>query len=460
MEKSLLFDFCQIENLLAKFDIKVLPFNMSSNQTQSDNSIKTCLKTVTVPQKLLEGVPVVKVHANGNLKNAFLTISEDNFTAYVTTSKLNDNRRFRNGKILSPLIRRVSSSLLSDDESENVRSIGISSINRIQVGHNTLTFELARKSLRLSGSEGKLNPTKSFSIIFNGSQSLNLMMPEEEDELNRDELLEVFNNLINTYYDKKKCAGNDIILLRHVWCDVDEDKSDTINSKEMKNLIDFINIQKDKKKICDEYEKFAKMLKLSKSERQKGLTFDQCATFLHKTKRDTWQVKPVHHIWIDLFGEFMNNGKPRNRVSAESFLKKFLWKKQGESTATTKSVSSTFEQLNHLELAKVSNVRFEGDRAGSYINKDCFEAYLLSIENDIFDPQKEKFDVSTMTRPLTEYWINSSHNTYLTGDQFHSKSSVEMYMDTLCKGCRCLEIDCWDGDKDVDGTPIPIVYHG
>ena len=46
-----------------------------------------------------------------------------------------------------------------------------------------------------------------------------------------------------------------------------------------------------------------------------------------------------------------------------------------------------------------------------------------------------------MTQPLTEYYVYSSSNTYLSGTSLFSDSKLEMYEHSLKKGCRCLELD-------------------
>ncbi|XP_028966613.1 1-phosphatidylinositol 4,5-bisphosphate phosphodiesterase classes I and II [Galendromus occidentalis] len=85
-----------------------------------------------------------------------------------------------------------------------------------------------------------------------------------------------------------------------------------------------------------------------------------------------------------------------------------------------------------------------------------FLKYLLSEDNAIIAP--EKIDLSQdMDQPLNHYFINSSHNTYLTGHQLTGKSSVEMYRQCLLSGCRCIELDCWNG-RNSDEEPI--ITHG
>ena len=66
---------------------------------------------------------------------------------------------------------------------------------------------------------------------------------------------------------------------------------------------------------------------------------------------------------------------------------------------------------------------------------DGFCRYLMSDENAPM--LLDRLDIfQDMEQPLNHYYINSSHNTYLSGRQFRGKSSVEMYRQVLLAGCR------------------------
>ncbi|KAI1656452.1 PLC-like phosphodiesterase [Daldinia decipiens] len=109
---------------------------------------------------------------------------------------------------------------------------------------------------------------------------------------------------------------------------------------------------------------------------------------------------------------------------------------------------SIVEFLHHVQADKVTNP--SGDVAArDSLDFAGFLQYMTSSAANALAPAD--LDPQHLSWPLASYYISSSHNTYLTGNQLNSDSDVDAYRNVLLRGCRCVEIDVWDGDEsDVD----------
>ncbi|CAD0089731.1 unnamed protein product [Aureobasidium vineae] len=103
------------------------------------------------------------------------------------------------------------------------------------------------------------------------------------------------------------------------------------------------------------------------------------------------------------------------------------------------------------EFAQLDNI--EGNNAGVPGSANDGQAsnrlltYLGSEEANAMAPV-----ILDATHPLSDYFISSSHNTYLWGNQLYGKASTKAYQKVLERGCRCVEIDVWDGDDSDSDT--------
>ncbi|CCU75537.1 unnamed protein product [Blumeria hordei] len=144
------------------------------------------------------------------------------------------------------------------------------------------------------------------------------------------------------------------------------------------------------------------------SDPEKGITVDDFFKFLYHTQGEPVDADRTH--WEGVFAKFVRRSKTRDQA--------------------------------HQQTCQTSV---------SYMNESALSSFLISTLNVPMHTQPSSF---TLNRPLNEYFISSSHNTYLLGRQVAGQSSIEAYISVLSRGCRCVEIDCWNGSEG------PVVMHG
>lgn len=203
----------------------------------------------------------------------------------------------------------------------------------------------------------------------------------------------------------------------------DENQDNKMSFKEIKNMLKMINIDMD-----DDYAfRLFKTCDRSSNDRLEEHEIEEFCTLLMKRPE-------LEEIFKRYSGE--------DRVLSVEELLEFL-RDQGESSTleNARRIIQTYE-LN--EKAKQHDLMMQ----------DGFMMYLLSPESDIFN-QAHASIYQDMNQPLSHYFISSSHNTYLTDNQLGGASSTEAYIRALMNGCRCVELDCWEGPNGE-----PIIYHG
>ncbi|NXQ31421.1 PLCZ1 phosphodiesterase, partial [Alaudala cheleensis] len=142
----------------------------------------------------------------------------------------------------------------------------------------------------------------------------------------------------------------------------------------------------------------------------------------------------------ELFKAYSIDGNILPDVQLLKFLVKEQFQTEANETTATEIIMK-YEPIDEVRMKR--QMSFEG-----------FIRYMNSEECSIFKSQHRTV-YQDMNQPLCDYFISSSHNTYLIADQLMGPSHLWGYTSALLKGCRCLEIDCWDGTNNE-----PIVYHG
>ncbi|XP_049919206.1 1-phosphatidylinositol 4,5-bisphosphate phosphodiesterase delta-4 isoform X2 [Epinephelus moara] len=205
----------------------------------------------------------------------------------------------------------------------------------------------------------------------------------------------------------------------------DKNNDGRMNFKEVRDLLKMMNV--------DMNEHHAHRLFTMADKSQSGTLEDDEFVLFYKMLTQREDV-------LRVFQEYSADGQKLSQTDLEDFLRE----QQLEGGDIQQHAKQLIERYEPSDTAKQLNA----------MTFDGFLMYLGSAEGSIFHPQWRGV-FQDMTQPLCHYFISSSHNTYLMEDQLRGQSSVEGYIRALSRGCRCVEVDCWDG---ANGEPI--VYHG
>uniref|UniRef100_A0A8C1HXG2 1-phosphatidylinositol 4,5-bisphosphate phosphodiesterase n=1 Tax=Cyprinus carpio carpio TaxID=630221 RepID=A0A8C1HXG2_CYPCA len=208
---------------------------------------------------------------------------------------------------------------------------------------------------------------------------------------------------------------------------------------------------------------FKAILKMFSDKKRVETALEHCGLVNNRAEA----IKPDDFTW-EMFQNFLDKLSPRPEVErifvelgskGKPFmsldqLMEFINRKQRDSRLNEVLYPPLKRDQVHqlMERYETNTSQLERDQ----ISLMGFTKYLGGEENSVVPP--ERLDIiDDMNQPLSHYFINSSHNTYLTVGQLTGLSSVEMYRQVLLTGCRCIELDCWKGRPPEEE---PIITHG
>lgn len=441
-------------------------------------------------RELFAGIEVQKVTSRGHVKQRVVTISMDRLAVLCTHQRIKKKKSpsisqqqqqikssssFKNftgvmstvaSSLPLPLITRKGVwGLTSDLRGSFVRYMDVADIDYVCTGTvTTRKLEYTRTKNRLKGQDSDVDVNKMtiVTIGHHGDQTLDVFV---ENETERQQLIACINQMRQTYQTASLTVSRDALLLRYIWYDVDVNHDARISEKEFAKILPRINFNV--KNPAKTYRNFCNERSLKNKD---GLALTDVLALLHVLKNNPSgsskgnSLSMANVLWDKLFGV-----EKSHAVGADDFMTKFLHGAQGETSKSMEDVLALFTTINAFEIGHK-----EGEPADivsdQQISRARFEVYLYHELNDACNPDSLRMvddgeAADAMNQPLSAYYINTSHNTYLTGDQLQSNSSVEMYARALRRGCKCLELDCWDGEgkvnKNGDVSNLhPVVFHG
>ncbi|XP_045928772.1 1-phosphatidylinositol 4,5-bisphosphate phosphodiesterase eta-1 [Micropterus dolomieu] len=275
--------------------------------------------------------------------------------------------------------------------------------------------------------DGSLNPACCFTVYHgNHMESLDLVTSNAEEARTWITGLRYLMAGISDEDSLAKRQRTHDQWLKQTFEEADKNGDGLLNIEEIYQLLHKLNVNLPRRKVKQMF--------------QEADTDDQQGTLTYEEFNVFYKMMSLRR---DLFLLMMAYSDRKDHLTSEE-LANFLLNEQKMSNVTPEYVA---EIIDKFEVSDENKQR-------GIMGIEGFTSFMRSPTCDIFNPLHHEVN-QDMEQPLCNYFIASSHNTYLTGDQLLSHSKTDMYAWVLQSGCRCVEVDCWDGP---DGEPM--VQHG
>ncbi|XP_044059631.1 1-phosphatidylinositol 4,5-bisphosphate phosphodiesterase eta-1 isoform X2 [Siniperca chuatsi] len=275
--------------------------------------------------------------------------------------------------------------------------------------------------------DGSLNPACCFTVYHgNHMESLDLVTSNAEEARTWITGLRYLMAGISDEDSLAKRQRTHDQWLKQTFEEADKNGDGLLNIEEIYQLLHKLNVNLPRRKV-------KQMFQEADTDDQQGtLTYEEFSVFYK-----------MMSLRRDLFLLMMAYSDRKDHLTAEE-LANFLHNEQKMANVTPEYVAEIIDKFEGSDENKQRGV----------MGIEGFTSFMRSPTFDIFNPLHLEVN-QDMEQPLCNYFVASSHNTYLTGDQLLSHSKTDMYAWVLQSGCRCVEVDCWDGP---DGEPM--VQHG
>ncbi|XP_053301976.1 inactive phospholipase C-like protein 2 [Pleuronectes platessa] len=340
----------------------------------------------------------------------------------------------------------------SKKESDKAR-ISLAAIREVRTGRNTDTF-------RTSGVYEQISEDCAFSIIY-GDVYENLDLVANSAEVANiwvtglRYLMQYGKHALDmlaSSQDSLRLGWLEQLFSSAADLEGQEDEDEGIRLRSAVKLIQSVNPGVSSGKVEHRFKELKRV-----RERVSGLSLDNGSGGKDhvETKRPLGKIEQVTKPeFIEVFHDFCTRPEIYFLLVQFSSNKEFLDTKDLMRFLEAEQGMTQVSEETSLKLIQSHEPSEEGRQQG-YLSLDGFTSYLTSAACNLLDGEHGAV-CQDMSQPLSHYYINSSHNTYLIEDQFKGPSDISGYIRALKMGCRCVEVDVWDGP---DEEPVVCTGH-